>query len=167
MHGYNMCFKQERKVSSRLPIQNKVSSRLPVADSKHKVNSGIPVAHSVAGCRFSCRFETKYIRSQVVSCRFSCRLPIQLPIRNRQYKFNESALATQLPVADSVADSKQTSSTNRQLAGCRFRFETDNISSTNRQPATQLLVADSVTDSKQTSSTNRQPATDSDSKQTI
>ena len=94
---------------------HKVSSRLPVADSKHKVSSGLPVAgcqfscrlpiqniklvvgcrlpvaDSVAGCRFSCRFKTNYIQAKVDSCRFSCRLAIQLPIRNRQYKFNESA----------------------------------------------------------------------------
>ena len=50
-------FSRERKVSSRLPVvdsKHKVSSRLPVADSKHKVSSGlpVPVADSVAGCRF-------------------------------------------------------------------------------------------------------------------
>ena len=80
----------------RLPIQNiklavgcRLPIQLPVADSKHKVSSGMPVA--------SCRFSST-----------SCRLPIQ--IRNGQYKFN-----------DSVADSIQTSSTNRQLATtCRL-----------------------------------------------
>ena len=48
-----------------------------------KVRSGLPVADSVAGCRFICRF----------GCRFSCRLPIQMPIQ----------MPIQLPVADSVA----------------------------------------------------------------
>ena len=77
----------------------------PVACCRFKVSSGLPVADSVAGCRFSCQFETTYVRTQVASCRFSCRLPIQLPIRNRQVQRIG----------------------NRQLVvGCRFscRFET-------------------------------------------
>ena len=89
-----------------------------MADSKHKVSSGLPVADSVAGCRMPI---------QNIKLAVGCRLPIQLP------------------VADSVADSIQTTQGYRQVqrignwqlvAGCRFRFETDNISSANRQLAT-------------------------------
>ena len=90
----------------------------------------------------------------------------------------------ELRVADSVADSKQTSSTNRQpatIAGCRFRFETDNISSTNGQLATSCWLPIQLPiryrqvqrignwqlvagcrfrfETDNTSSTNRQPAT--------
>ena len=111
------------------------------------VSSRLPASDSAAGFRFSCRFEINYIRAfshgdfsmmvssrlpasdLVASCRFSCRLLIQLPIRNRQV---------------------QRIGNGNLVASCRFRFETDHKSSTNRQPATQLPVADSVSDSKQT-----------------
>ena len=99
---------------------------------KLAVGCRLPVADSVAGCRF----ETDNISSTNRQPATSCRLPMQLPIRKRQVQRIGS----------------------RQLV-CRFRFETDNISSTNRQLATQLSVADSVADSIQTSSTYRQRAT--------
>ena len=128
--------KRERKFSSRLPVadsKHKVSSRLPVADLKHKVSNGLPVADSAASCRFSCRFETNYVRAQ----EDSCRLPIQLPIPNRQYKFNESATNCQLPNQLPIRNRHFQRIGYRQLvAGCRFRFETENISSTYRQLAT-------------------------------
>ena len=110
-----------------------------MADSKHKVSSGLPVADSVAGCRVSCRFETDYTRAQVASCRFSCRLPIQLPIRNRQV-----------------------------VASCRFRFETDNISLTDRQPASSCkLPIQLPIRNRQVQRMGKLPVADSDSKRTI
>ena len=69
--------------SCRLPIQNiklAAGCQLLVAESKHKVSSAL----QVAGCRFSCRLPIKSIKLAG-----GCRLPIQ--IRNRKYKFNESA----------------------------------------------------------------------------
>ena len=119
----------------------------------------------VAGCRF--RFETDNISSTNRQLPTSCRLPIQLPIRYRQvqrignwqlvagcrFRFETDNISSTnwqqvfvVSVADSVADSLQTSSTNRQLAtSCRLPIQIrNNISSTNRQPA---AGADSVADS--------------------
>ena len=65
----------------------------------------------VAGCRF--RFETDNISSRNWKLATSCRFSIQ--IRKRKYNSNESAISNQFPVADSVADSKQSTSTNAFL----------------------------------------------------
>ena len=97
-------------VACRLPVadsKHKVSSRLPIQNIKLAVGCRLPVADSIAGCRLP----IQNIKL-VVGC--GCRLPIQLPvadsiqtcstnrqpttrcqlpiqIRNKRYKFNESA----------------------------------------------------------------------------
>ena len=51
MHGYNMCFKRERKVSSRLPIQNiklAAGCRLPIQNIKLTVGYQLPIQLPVA-----------------------------------------------------------------------------------------------------------------------
>ena len=89
----------------------------------------LPVADSVAGCRFSCRFETDNISSKNRQPATRCHSPIQLPIRNRQVQRIDNP--------------------------CRFRFETDNISSMNRQPATSCRLPTQLPIRIQTSSTNQ------------
>ena len=90
------------------------------------------------------------------------RLPIKF--RNRQFQ----RISNLQLVADSVADSKQTAQRigNWQLvAGCRFRFKTDNISLTNRQLATSCRLPLQLR--FETDNFNESPIADSDSKQTL
>ena len=104
--------------------------RLLIQNIKLSVDCLLPVADSVADSK-----QTSSTNRQPAT---SCRLPIQ--IRNGQYKFNESATGNYcscwLPLQWLIPYRKVTRIGNWQLvAGCRFIFEMDNISSTNRQPA--------------------------------
>ena len=86
--------------------------RLPIQNIKLEVGCRLPVADSVAGCR---------LPIQNIKLAVGCRLPIQLP------------------VADSVADSIQTSSTNRQLAtSCRLPIQIRNRQYTFNESATGI-----------------------------